>query len=277
MDYKKGFKVKPKEIRKNGIVIFTDGTNDVMTNEMTCLAYGYKYEDGVCRAFIPSKITEKKQSSESTNKIGGTNTIKQSTNSQTIGKNNTIERSANSLVVGESNEIESDANNAVVFGKMGKATHTGEFCIGGGGFNSEVGLLQYSIIQLSSKTTGAVATTLYVDSDDTLDEQITLPANSVTTYEIFFSALCTGGTSGTAGNYEAFVFQGVIRTTNDGTMTHDAAIDRSLGSTGSLGTEVIDTSTAYTLSIIVGGLANVNTQYHAVAKLHINKTNAVEI
>ena len=277
MDYKIGFKVKPKEIRKNGIVIFTDGTNDLMPNELSCVAYGYSYEDGICKAYTSSKITEKKQSSESTNTIGGTNTIKQSTNSQTIGKDNTIERSANSLIVGESNEIESESNNAVVLGKMGKATHTGEFCIGGGGFNSEAGLLQYSVIQLSGKTTAASDTRLYIDSDVDSTNQITLPANSVTTYEIFLSALCTGGESGTAGDYEAYFFQGVVRTTNDGTMAHNAKIDRLLGRTGNLGTEVIDTSSAYTLSVIVGGLANVNTQHHAVVKLHINKTNAVEI
>lgn len=277
MDYKIGFKVKPKEIRKNGVVIFTDGTNDLMPNELSCLAYGYMYEDGVCKAYTSSKITEKKQSSESTKKIGGTNIVKKSTNSQTIGKDNTIERSANSLIVGESNEIQSESNNTTVLGKMGKATHTGEFCIGGGGFNSEAGLLQYSVIQLSAKTTAASDTILYIDYDEDSTNQITLPANSVTTYEIFLSALCTGGTSGTAGDYEAYFFQGVVRTTNDGTMAHNAKIDRLLGRTGSLGTEVINTDTPYTLSVIVGGLANVDTQHHAVVKLHINKTNAVEI
>lgn len=276
MDYKKGFKIKPKEIRKNGVVIFTDGTNDSMPNEMSCLAYGYKYEDGVCRAFIPSKITEKKQSSESTNKIGGTNTIKQSTNSQTIGKNNTIERSANSLVVGEANEIESDSNNAVVFGKMGKATHTGEFCIGGGGFNSEAGLLQYSVLQVSNKTTAATDVSLYIDSDDDIDKEIQLPANSVTTYEIWLSGLVTGGSSGTPGDYETYEYHGTMRTDNAGAITHNAKISRLLGRTGSLGTKSIDISVAYTLRLQITGQANVNTAWHAVVKLHTNKTNAVE-
>ena len=60
-------------------------------------------------------------------------------------------------------------------------------------------------------------------------------------------------------------------------MAHNHKIDRLLGRTGSLGTQDIDTSTAYTLSVQVTGLANHNIQYHAVAKLNINKTNAVEI
>ena len=58
-------------------------------------------------------------------------------------------------------------------------------------------------------------------------------------------------------------------------MTHNAKISRLLGRTGSLGTQTIDTSTAYTLKIQIAGQNNVNCSWHAVVKLHINKTNAV--
>ena len=58
-------------------------------------------------------------------------------------------------------------------------------------------------------------------------------------------------------------------------MTHNAKISRLLGRTGSLGTQTIDTSTAYTLKIQIAGQNNVNCQWHAVVKLHINQTNAV--
>ena len=35
MEYKKGHKIKPKEILDNGVVVFTDGTNDVSPNQVS--------------------------------------------------------------------------------------------------------------------------------------------------------------------------------------------------------------------------------------------------
>jgi hypothetical protein len=50
MDYKRGFNIKPKEITGIGEVIFTDGTNDVVPNQLSCEAYGYTYnaDTGTC-------------------------------------------------------------------------------------------------------------------------------------------------------------------------------------------------------------------------------------
>ena len=70
-------------------------------------------------------------------------------------------------------------------------------------------------------------------------------------------------------------YHGTIRCADNGTLTHNAKITRQLGRTGSLGTKTIDTSTAYTLKVQIAGQNNVNTSWHAVVKLHINKTNAV--
>lgn len=283
MEYKKGFEIKPIEIQSDGTVLFTDGTDNVHANQIACEAYGYKYDTatGTCIAFVPNVNLEADLSNLTNKKQGENNTIQEgSHNTSVVGKKNTVYgENENCFISGEENEITSEINNALVVGKMGKVTHEGEFCVGGGGFNSEAGLLQMSVIQLSRRTTDASDVVLYVDgdADEDNDAQILLPANSVVTYEIWLSALVTGGSSGTAGDYEAYVFLGVIRTANDGTMAHNAKIDRLLGRTGSLGTQTIDTSTAYTLSLQVAGLANVNIQYHAVVKLHINKTNVVEI
>ena len=43
MNYKKGFKIKPERIDNKGRVYFTDGTNEVNPNQVSCEAYGYKY------------------------------------------------------------------------------------------------------------------------------------------------------------------------------------------------------------------------------------------
>ena len=115
---------------------------------------------------------------------------------------------------------------------------------------------------------------MYIEGNDVLQNEILLPANSVTTYEIWLSGLVTGGSSGTPGDYETYEYHGTIRCGNTGTLTHNAKIARLLGRTGSLGTKTIDTATAFTLKVQIAGQNNVNTSWHAVVKLHINKTNA---
>ena len=286
MDFKKGFKIKPKEIRKNGIILFTDGTNEMMPNEETCLAYGYKFQDGICRAFVPSLVVGKKESSRGVAQVG-TNDISSSRNSQVIGESNKITESSNSLVSGESNVIDTGksnetdigVNNILVTGKMGRATHTNEFCIGGGGFNSEAGLLQYSVLQVSGKTTSDSNVDLYINGDDEINKEITLPTNSIILYEVFLSALCTGGSSGTAGEFISNQWIGSVRSDNEGVISNTITINRTLGSDGrsGLGSQAISVTTPTIFRIRVSGQANVNTQWHAVVKLHINKTNAVEI
>ena len=53
MEFKKGFKIKPKSIKRTGEVIFTDGTNDVFANQKICKEYGYNYDtsNGTCYAY----------------------------------------------------------------------------------------------------------------------------------------------------------------------------------------------------------------------------------
>jgi len=279
MKFKKGFKIKPKEIQQTGRVIFTDGTNDVNPNQISCEAYGYKYDvqKGICISYIKNNHLESRLFNEANKKQGDSNAVRNGVqNTIVTGQNNeAIGNNTNCLIVGNNNKIQNDNNNSLVIGKMGKVTHDSEFCIGGGGFNSEAGLLQYSVLQVSGKTTSTSDVDLYIEGDDARANEILLPANSVTTYEIWLSGLVTGGSSGTPGNYETYEYHGTIRTADNGTMTHNAKISRLLGRTGSLGTQTIDTSTAYTLKIQIAGQANVNCSWHAVVKLHINKTNAV--
>ena len=280
MDFKKGFKIKPKEIRKNGIILFTDGINEMMPNEKTCLAYGYKFQDGICRAFVPSLVVGKKESSRGVAQVG-TNDISSSRNSQVIGESNQITESSNSLVSGESNVIDSGessvidrgVNNVLVSGKMGRATHTNEFCIGGGGFNSEAGLLQYSVIQVSGKTTADAIVDLYINGDDVIEKEITLPINSITNYEVLLSGLVTGGEEGTPGDYITYQY---IGTDKDGAMTNTIKFSNLLARSTAIPVTGISIGTAHIFRIRINGQNNVNTQWHAVVKLHINKTT-VEI
>ena len=279
MKYKKGFKIKPTHIQEDGAVLFTNGTTEVVPNQKACEAYGYKYDKqtGTCRSFVFNTGFDYHFDNVSNKSIGEQNRFTQGTiNTQLFGNGNlTKGNNSNCLISGQKNEVEKDINNATVIGKHGKATHDSELCIGGGGFNSEAGLLQYSVVQVSGKTTSTADVDLYIEGDNNKQNEILLPANSVTTYEIWLSGLVTGGSSGTAGDYDSMEYHGTIRCGNTGTLTHNAKITRQLGRTGSLGTKTIDTATAYTLKIQIAGQANVNTSWHAVVKLHTNKTNAV--
>lgn len=279
MNFKKGYKIKPEQILFNGRVVFTDGTNEVVPNQKACEAYGYTYDrnTGSCVAYIPSVDFDYHINNSSNKSRGDRNKFGEKTfNTNVFGlENKTKGNNQNCIISGSSNEVDRDVNNAIVVGKHGKATHSSEFCIGGGGFNSEAGLTQYSVLQVSGKTTSVADVDLYIEGDDVADKEITLPANSITTYEIWLSGLVTGGSSGTPGDYETYEYHGAIRCGNTGTLTHNAKISRLLGRTGSLGTQTIDTSTAYTLKIQIAGQNNVNCSWHAVVKLHTNKTNAV--
>lgn len=281
MEYKKGFEVKPSEIRSDGAVMFTDGTNTFTPNQIACEAYGYKYDSqlGICKAYDYTSKLAFDNKKNKTELKGTNNQIELAVRDTFItGKDNRAKgENTNVIVGGEKNEIEQGVSNGLLIGKMGKLTHTNEFCIGGGGFNSEAGLIQYSVFQLAGKTTDASDYALTINSDDTIAEKLLLPANSVTTYEIWLSGLVTGGSSGTVGDYDSMEYHGTMRTKNDGTITHNQKITRQLGRTGSLGVKTIDTSTAYTLNIAIEGLAGHNIAWHAVVKLHINKTNAATI
>ena len=277
MNFKKGFNIKPLKV-DNGEVIFTDGTRAQQANQVACEAYGYKYDKklGICKSYDVDFDIQKNTSLTSTLTLGNNNITNKSSNNLLVGnENKLLSKNNNVFVVGQENIVDHNKNNGLLAGKMGKITHNSEFCVGGGGFNSEAGLLQYSVLQVSGKTTSTSDVDLYIEGDDARANEILLPANSVTTYEIWLSGLVTGGSSGTPGNYETYEYHGTIRCADNGTLTHNAKISRLLGRTGSLGTQTIDTSTAYTLKIQIAGQANVNCSWHAVVKLHTNKTNAV--
>ena len=69
MQYLTGYTVKPHRVTPTGEVLFTDGTNvDLMTNQVTCEAYGYAYDiaSGTCNAFRYNTNLNRNISSSST-------------------------------------------------------------------------------------------------------------------------------------------------------------------------------------------------------------------
>ena len=78
--YLKGQTLKPSQISNDGVVLFTDGTNDdLMGTQATCEAYGYTYDKGLgmCRAFKRNPTLIHKFTTLSVKQTGTGNIIRQ--------------------------------------------------------------------------------------------------------------------------------------------------------------------------------------------------------
>ena len=283
MDYRKGFTIKPNNIASNGVVIFTDGTNNVTPNQLACEAYGYTYDTatGTCVAFRPSYRLRNSFENITNSKIGTENTTDHGTNyTKMIGQNNSIGSGCrNNLIVGRDNRINDEIINGTVLGIGGTATRQSEFVIGGGNnlMTTTVGELttsvqpirQMSIVELAGATVDNTATTLTVNGDGS--SYINVRNNSIVGYEIYLTRLETGGTSGTAGNYSYRNMKGVVQIDDSYNMAFVVGFTRNIGKIGVNGSfSMVDTSTTdvKSISVSVTGSNNINNAWSAVVYIH---------
>lgn len=274
MEFKKDFKIKPKEVRQDGTVLFTDGTNDVLPNQLACETYGYKYDTatGSCVSFKPTLQLDQ-QLKEPSNTIKGVNnkTNKGTSRSIISGTLNTTKGfNENCFISGVGNTINNGINNATVIGAYGKAIRQGEF-VRGGGASNKANEPQSSIVQLTCNTTDATTTNMKVL--DLTDEFINLQNNSILGFEIYLTRLEIGGEAGRAGNFSYKHIEGVMKI--DNVYTTDIIIKHNtlIGKVGVTGTvNVVDVSTG-TVSIAVSDRAGVNNIWNATVYLHETKTN----
>tara|TARA_R110002072_G_scaffold129017_1_gene267145 strand:+ start:6850 stop:7683 length:834 start_codon:yes stop_codon:yes gene_type:complete len=274
MNFKKDFKIKPKEVRKDGTVLFTDGTNNLVPNQLACEAYGYKYDTatGSCTSFKPT-VQLDQQLKEPSNTIKGVNNTTNKGTSRSIinGTLNTTKGfNENCFISGVGNTINNGINNATVIGAYGKAIRQGEF-VRGGGASNKANEPQSSIVQLTCNTTDNTTTNMKVL--DLTDEFINLQNNSILGFEIYLTRLEIGGASGTAGNFSYKHIEGVIKI--DNVYTTDIIIKHNtlIGKVGVTGTvNVVDVATG-TISIAVSDRAGVNNIWNATVYLHETKTN----
>ena len=274
MEFKKDFKIKPKEVRKDGTVLFTDGTNNLVPNQLACEAYGYKYDTatGSCVSFKPT-VQLDQQLKEPSNTIKGVNnkTNKGTSRSIISGTLNTTNGfNENCFISGVGNTINNGINNATVIGAYGKAIRQGEF-VRGGGASNKANEPQSSIVQLTCNTTDNTTTNMKVL--DLTDEFINLQNNSILGFEIYLTRLEIGGASGRAGNFSYKHIEGVMKIadnyTTDIIIKHNTLIGK-VGVTGTV--NVVDVATG-TISIAVSDREGVNNIWNATVYLHETKTN----
>ena len=282
MEYLRGYTIKPNEVTALGEVLFTDGTNTgLMTNQQTCEAYGYTYDNstGTCRAFRYntnlerniSNINNKNNGSNNTNELGA-NTI------QVNGSNNTTKGFNNNCFInGNANEIANGVDNATALGVGSKVSSNGEFAIGGGlraGLSEEPDTYsdrKMSVVSLTGVTEDNTATNLTVNGEGGKN-YINVNLNSVVGFEIYITRLEVGGSSATLGNYSYKNIKGVVRIDNSGTMAFIVGMTRSIGSIGVPGTSaMIDGGTgvsAPSITIQVSDRNNVTNVWSATVYIH---------
>jgi hypothetical protein len=191
--YLTGFDVKPSSTSPIGVVTFTDGTNDIIPNQLQCEAYGYTYNkaDGTCSIFRFNTNLNRSFSNISNKLQGAGNTTETGTNNTyIIGENNTVKGfSRNNIVVGNNNEIANGVNNANVYGTLGEATADNSIVLGGNVAADLLGERQSIQVLYGTQTTNGTNTVSYLNN--TTDKLLAVPENSAM---YFHDAIKSNGT-----------------------------------------------------------------------------------
>jgi hypothetical protein len=276
MDFKKGFKIKPQTVLPTGEVIFTDGSTEVVPNQITCESYGYKYDrkNGVCIAFPYNTNVDKINKKQQILTKGSNNTAELGTeNSLIVGQSNKTKGiNKNVILSGNNNQINNSLDNtSIIAGSFGLALHNGEVVIGAGKLDDgELGSQQMSIIQLSGNTTNDTLTNLTIQNDGS---HIEIQNNCILGFEAHLIGLCTGGTDGTAGQYIYYKLVGACKIDNGFNLTFTQSI--STIADGSLALEVTPSFASVIdnfITLKVTGLAGNNINWYSSVHLYTNRT-----
>jgi hypothetical protein len=276
MNFKKGFKIKPLELSQSGEVIFTDGTNKVIPNQLSCEAYGYKYnaDTSTCVAFDYNTKIQGFFDNIKNNQLGADNTTERATNKTLLNGTNNKTKGVNNncLVNGQEHELTRGLNNTnILAGSYAQALNQGEVVIGGGGFGSTLALAQTSFIQQTGNTTDGTQTSLY--TQNITNKFIEKVKNSVIGFEANVIGVNTGVGEGTAGDYGYVQITGAVTFTNGLASTYHQTTTHIVtsGHSGMNITAVMKDATATSFGVAVTGLEETYIQWTAEVKLWQNK------
>ena len=224
MDYLSGYTVKPYRITAIGEVSFTDGKSfDLRTNQVTCEAYGYTYDQasGTCSSFRfntnlnrnLANINNKNNGSGNTTELGS-NTIQiNGTQNTTKGLNN------NCFINGRNNEIANGVDNATVIGALGEATATNSIVLGGNAAADALGERQTITVMYGTATDDNSTVDSYLNN--TVGSYFEIPDNTIIAFHTETVAVRVGGSGGgNLGDFKAIVEIGAAINKN-GTLSID--------------------------------------------------------
>ena len=283
MEYKTGFSIKPYSFTQSGAVLFTDGVNnDLFADQITCQAYGYRFDKGTGTCFLSKRTSNVNTSFDNTTNLikGNNNSLLGSENVIVSGNENTTFATRNSVVVGELHTIEEDNNNTSILGGKGAAiTREAEVAIGGGVHNpisdGYISRRQMSFIALTGETYDNTATKLTVQGDGS--SYINVRNNSILGYEIYLTRFELGGSAGTAGNYSFREIKGAVQIDNSYNMAFVIGFTRNIAKIGVNGTFTMVDSSATdpdtgidikSITVEVTDRNNVNNLWSASVYLH---------
>ena len=212
--YITGFTVKPASISALGTVTFTDGTNDVIPNQLQCEAYGYTYNKvtGTCSTFRYNTNLNRAVANENNKTFGTGNSTQTGTNNTLVmGENNTVRGfSRNSIITGNQNEIANGVNNANVSGTLGEATADNSIVLGGNAGNDNLAERQSIQLMYGLQTTDGSNTSSFLNN--TTDSLFAIPDNTIMYFHADVVAVRVGGThaTGSVGDFASWVERGVI-------------------------------------------------------------------
>ena len=276
MEFKKGFKIKPKLILETGEVVFTDGTNDVFANEFTCKEYGYNYDTttGTCYAYRYNNNLNKRAKNLDNKVLGIDNNINQTKYSLVNGtKNTTRGVSVNCFISGENNEITSDVSNvAILGGSHGLSLNQGEVLIGGGLLgSSETGSQQMSFVQLSKQSTTGSTVDLALQNGSTF---ISLQTSAIIGFEAHVIGLVLSGTDATPGQYRYYKITGACKSdaSLNPTFTQSTTTIADGGLSPSAVPLFVASEESGFITVRCTGITNVNINWYASVHLYVNRT-----
>ena len=210
--YLSGFDVKPLSTSNIGVVRFTDGTNEIIPNQLQCEAYGYTYNqaDGTCSTFRYNTNLDRNFNNIN-NKVEGTRNLTEigTNNTYIIGENNTVRGlSRNNIVVGNQNEIANGVNNANVYGTLGEATANNSIVLGGNASDDSLGERQSITLLFGTQTTDNTVSDSFLNN--TTGSYFAIPENTIIAFQTETVAVRIGGTgAGNNGDFKAFIETGV--------------------------------------------------------------------
>ncbi|QDP49659.1 MAG: hypothetical protein Unbinned4026contig1003_22 [Prokaryotic dsDNA virus sp.] len=278
-----GQTIRPDQITTNGIVSFTDGTNNgLLGNQESCEAYGYTYDKstGYCRAFINQNKVFTDFSRATVSENGVQNTIRQNVqNSNITGNKNTISGYNNNInILGNEHEVGRNFDNASILGgTRGTITRESEIAIGGGkrSISDSTNAVTFSskrktsTLELSCVTIDNTATNMTIQGDGS--SFINVENNSIIGYDIYITRLELGGSSGTAGNYSYRNIRGAVKINQVGVMSFVVGFSRNIAKVGVNGTCIMADSTTGgvpSISVNVQDRNNVQNLWSASVTLH---------
>tara|TARA_R110002020_G_scaffold7716_1_gene32113 strand:+ start:7703 stop:8560 length:858 start_codon:yes stop_codon:yes gene_type:complete len=215
MEFKTGFTVKPsKIIPPSGQVVFTDGTNDLLPNQLQCEAYGYTYNrvSGTCNAFKNNSNLGVVQRNIDNFIKGSNNTTETGTNNTLImGENNIVKGlSRNNIIIGSNNEIANSVNNAFVYGTKAQVTTDNTIILGGNSGDDELGKRQTMTLMYGVQTVNNSTIDSYLNNTDRT--YFVVPTDTAIYFQSETIALRVAGDSlsGDIGDFKSWVERGVV-------------------------------------------------------------------